>query len=518
MIWVIVEKLNDIGNLSDQVKIATIKDYISRPEMFEGPRVKIVNLARSFRYLGRGYYGSLLAEGRGHKAIPSVKTALELLNPPLYRLATPELEEELRDAIAKMKDKPENSLTIHLFFGIPDDPRFTEVGWEIFSRFRCPILKVQIDDRKGWGIRSLKQVAPNELSEPQREQFTSALEGYVLKRWTMPRAKRQPRFSLAVLWDPNEKMKPSSPRTLKILTDVGKTMGVEVELITKKEYPRLAEYDALFIRETTGLDHHTYRFAKKAEEEGMPVIDDTSSIMRCTNKVFLAELLKAKRIPMPRTLILNRENLGEVESQISYPIILKIPDGSFSRGIHKAENREELQRFSDELLRRSEVVLAQEFMYTEFDWRIGVLNGRPLFASQYFMSRNHWQVVKHHADGRYDEGHFRTMAIEDAPASVVNLGVRAARLMGNGLYGVDLKQTNDGVFVIEVNDNPNLDAGIEDRILGEELYREVIREFERRLEGRPSMGNGIASARSESQNLGAAGAVIPAGAAALWQR
>lgn len=134
------------------------------------------------------------------------------------------------------------------------------------------------------------------------------------------------------------------------------------------------------------------------------------------------------------------------------------------------------------------------------------------------MSRNHWQVVKHHADGRYDEGHFRTMAIEDAPASVVNLGVRAARLMGNGLYGVDLKQTNDGVFVIEVNDNPNLDAGIEDRILGEELYREVIREFERRLEGRPSMGNGIASARSESQNLGAAGAVIPAGAAALWQR
>ena len=48
-------------------------------------------------------------------------------------------------------------------------------------------------------------------------------------------------------------------------------MGVEVELITKKDYPRLAEYDALFIRETTGLDHHTYRFAKKAEEEGMPL-------------------------------------------------------------------------------------------------------------------------------------------------------------------------------------------------------------------------------------------------------
>ena len=56
MIWVIVEKLSDIGTLSEQVKVATIKDYIARPDMFDGPRVKIVNLARSFRYLGRGLW------------------------------------------------------------------------------------------------------------------------------------------------------------------------------------------------------------------------------------------------------------------------------------------------------------------------------------------------------------------------------------------------------------------------------------------------------------------------------
>ena len=40
----------------------------------------------------------------------------------------------------------------------------------------------------GWGIRSLKQVAPNELTDSQRNSFTAALEGYVLKRWTTPRA------------------------------------------------------------------------------------------------------------------------------------------------------------------------------------------------------------------------------------------------------------------------------------------------------------------------------------------
>ena len=60
---------------------------------------------------------------------------------------------------------------------------------------------------------------------------------------------------------------------------------------------------------------------------------------------------------MPRAVILNR-NLGG-ESQISHPIILKIPTGLFARH-HKADNR--FQRF-DELLRRSESFW-QEFMYT----------------------------------------------------------------------------------------------------------------------------------------------------------
>lgn len=62
------------------------------------------------------------------------------------------------------------------------------------------------------------------------------------------------------------------------------------------------------------------------------------------------------------------------------------------------------------------------------------------------------------------------------------LAVETARLIGQGLYGVDLKQTGNRVLVIEVNDNPNLDAGIEDAVLGDELYRRVLLAFVQRLE------------------------------------
>ena len=41
--------------------------------------------------------------------------------------------------------------------------------------------------------------------------------------------------------------------------------------------------------------------------------------------------------------------------------------------------------------------------------------------------------------------------------------------------------------MIEVNDNPSIDAGVEDAYLGEDLYRRIMDEFLRRME-RKRMG------------------------------
>ena len=62
------------------------------------------------------------------------------------------------------------------------------------------------------------------------------------------------------------------------------------------------------------------------------------------------------------------------------------------------------------------------------------------------------------------------------------IAVKASNLIGNGLYGVDLKADDHGVYIIEVNDNPNLDAGVEDAVLKDELYNRVIAEFVGRLD------------------------------------
>ncbi|MBS1146889.1 MAG: glutathione synthase/ribosomal protein modification enzyme (glutaminyl transferase), partial [Proteobacteria bacterium] len=66
----------------------------------------------------------------------------------------------------------------------------------------------------------------------------------------------------------------------------------------------------------------------------------------------------------------------------------------------------------------------------------------------------------------------------------VKIALKAANLIGDGLYGVDIKQVGGRCYIIEVSDNPNVDAGNEDGVLKDALYREIMGSFVRRIEAR----------------------------------
>ena len=60
--------------------------------------------------------------------------------------------------------------------------------------------------------------------------------------------------------------------------------------------------------------------------------------------------------------------------------------------------------------------------------------------------------------------------------------MRAARAIGEGFYGVDIKQTEQGFIVMEVNDNHNLEHGIEDQVGKDEVWTKVLKWFIERFE------------------------------------
>jgi glutathione synthase/RimK-type ligase-like ATP-grasp enzyme len=74
--------------------------------------------------------------------------------------------------------------------------------------------------------------------------------------------------------------------------------------------------------------------------------------------------------------------------------------------------------------------------------------------------------------------------VELVPKSVMRNALAAANLIGDGLYGVDMKQVGAQSYVIEVNDNPSIDSGVEDLLLKDALYRRIMEVFLRRIEDR----------------------------------
>jgi glutathione synthase/RimK-type ligase-like ATP-grasp enzyme len=289
---------------------------------------------------------------------------------------------------------------------------------------------------------------------------------------------------LAILFDPDNPEPPSNPLAMRKFLDAAAEAGLRAELISPDDMERVPQFDALFIRDTTYTNHYSYLFSTRAAEEGMVVIDDPTSILKCNNKALQAQLFSRHKIPAPRTLVVHRRNLKKIIPTVGLPCVLKLPDSSFSRGVVKVESEEELRQELKRMFGLSRMLVAQEYLPTSFDWRIGILDRQPLFACQYYMVPGYWKIIKHEADGSYQESATVAVPLERAPHEAVSLALQAANAIGDGLYGVDLKQLGDRFYVMEVNDNPNVDAGNEDAILGDALYRRIMESLRARVDRR----------------------------------
>ncbi|WP_185984122.1 RimK family protein [Aureimonas mangrovi] len=481
--WVVlVGRSADIDNAATPHKIMTSRDYLARPNLFGGQRPKVINLSRSYAYQSRGYYASLLAGARGHRVIPSVETMIDLSEKKLYENSLPELESALSKVFREEAEMPDGPLRV--YFGYAEDHRLDRFAKLLFDWFRAPALEVFLEWKERLRIRRIGFASLGKLDEAETGRLMAAMERYTAREWRDARAKSPSKYAFATLYDPREELPPTSVDSLKHWAKIASRMSVDVEPITRKDLPRLANFDALFIRETTSINNHTYRFARRAVQEGMPVIDDPVSMIRCTNKVFLNELMLGNGVCVPPSVMIGgKEDLVRAADTLGFPMVLKIPDGSFSRGVKKLSDMKALEALAHGWLEDSDLLIAQKFMPTAFDWRIGVLGGQPLFAVKYLMAKEHWQIINHDAGGRPMEGGFEAVALADAPPQVLDAGLRAARCIGDGLYGVDLKETDGGVFLIEVNDNPNLEHGVEDAAEKDEVWTRLTRWFIDRIEG-----------------------------------
>ena len=482
---VVVENPKDWKFNLPGMEVLSARDYLTNPVHAQTRSAKIFNLCRSYSYQSVGYYVSLLATARGHRPLPSVSTLVDFRLSVLIKLAGEELEELINESLAPLHSK---EFVLSIYFGHNVARRHDRLASRIFRLFPAPFIRCNFsrDNDGDWKLKNIRPIPANEIPENHLPDVLKYAEDFFRNR-VIPLGSEVTgaRFNLAILYDEKSNEGPSDDKAIAKFRKAAEKADFNVEIITKEDFARLAEFDALFIRETTNVNHYTFRFARRAQAEGLVVMDDPDSILRCSNKVYLAELLTKHKIPTPKTMIVHEDNLAEVSKTIGLPAILKQPDSAFSRGVMKVETEEELMQKGGELLENSELIIAQQFLPSEFDWRIGVINNEPLYVCRYYMAKKHWQIVsRDSSSGETKWGKFECIPLWQAPRHVVQTAVQAANLIGDGLYGVDLKEINGKSYIIEVNDNPDIVSGIEDADLKDELYQRVMRVFLERVEKR----------------------------------
>jgi glutathione synthase/RimK-type ligase-like ATP-grasp enzyme len=476
----------------------------------------IVNLCRSLGYLSRGYYVSLLAKGRGHEAIPSIPVLEAATNPisflraldaagiptaspqrfrragrtqepAMLSLTTGDGEEargfreEAGDGTFVLTPSEVETATPIVVLGRTADSRFRALAARVYREFPLPAFQLRLLRDRTWRVCGLSVSAVGRLDAESLRLLAEGIADLASRPEARPPRSRA-RPLIACLFDPDDPLTPSSRETLDRFASAAQRLGASFTVISRHETHRLAEHDALFVRTLTGLDRWTFGVQQRAQQLGMPVIDDPLSTIRCSNKIYLFEVLQRLGLAQPRGVVATSATPMEAVAALGFPVIVKQPDGSFSQAVKKAVDEAEYRRISAGFFRKSPLLLVQEYLPSEFDWRIGVLGGRVLFAARYHMARGHWQILKPDAQGRpAASGRVDAVARDRLDPALSALAVRAAAAIGSGLYGVDLKEIPSGPVVIEVNDNPNIDEGYEDQAERSRLYEEVIQWFLDRL-------------------------------------
>jgi glutathione synthase/RimK-type ligase-like ATP-grasp enzyme len=272
---------------------------------------------------------------------------------------------------------------------------------------------------------------------------------------------------------------PREEKALQNFKQAAVRSGHEFDFMFRENVSVIPKYDAVFIRATTDPLFTAYVVSRTASELGLKVVDDPESIQICGNKIHQYALFEKYNVPRIPTLFINKEEfhhrqIVEIFREFGKPVVVKAPYTSFSRYVEKVACETSFREVALRFFRKSDVLAVQKFMPTAFDWRVGVLNDEVLYVCKYMIPKGRW---KHGAKLRGKPtviwGRTFSMKRENAPARLKEVALKACKVIGHGLYGVDIKEVNGEYVVVEVNDNPSIYAGYED-LRNKDVYGKII--------------------------------------------
>src|SRR4051812_15317730 len=146
--------------------MVTARRYLAEAESGLGAGVRVLNLCRTGRYQGRGYYVSLLAEARGHRPLPDVKTVEGLKSEAYVQELSARLETLVRETLHHDES---DRFELQVYLGKDPAQRHQALAEQLFANVRAPLLRVLFGRADGhWRLESVQAIGIADIPAQHR--------------------------------------------------------------------------------------------------------------------------------------------------------------------------------------------------------------------------------------------------------------------------------------------------------------------------------------------------------------
>ncbi len=218
---------------------------------------------------------------------------------------------------------------------------------------------------------------------------------------------------------------------------------------------KLENFDAVIPRIGQSVTFYATAVLRQFEMIGVFSLNESVAISRARDKLRSLQLLARKGIGMPVTGFAHSpDDTNDLLAIVGdVPLIIKLTEGSQGQGVVLAETRHAAESVIDAFRGLDAHFLVQEFIKESrgTDVRCFVIGGKVVASMKRQARKGEFRANLHRGG--------KATAISITPAER-DMAVKAAKIMGLNVAGVDLIRSAKGTLVLEVNSSPGLE-GIE---------------------------------------------------------
>ena len=227
-------------------------------------------------------------------------------------------------------------------------------------------------------------------------------------------------------------------------------------------------FDAVLPRIGASITDYGLAVVKQFENQGVKVINSSQAIGQSRDKMRSLQVLAKAGVRVPKT-VLTRSTRGLKAAAARVggtPVVMKVLEGTQGLGVMLLDSPIAMNSVFETLLGMEQDVIVQQFLSEKAgrDYRVFVIGNRVVAAMMRTAPEGDFRTNIH----RGGEGHLVKL-----PKNYERVALRACKVLGLQIAGVDLMESRRGPIVIEVNSSPGFE-GIE-RTTGLNIAAAVIR-------------------------------------------